>query len=338
MKRSSPLVHSSAPSSAKRARKSGGQKKSSPFASMCKRLEKFTTNHKRLPVRAPPPTKISESFSSSSSSEANQPPPVTEDESALRTWLEKHLRQHQQIIKIVSPWVNDNGKLRTKWQQQVAEVIAWRKANGRWPSNLKDKKWGKKFSDSSSSPSTEELKLAEYTTIIRHTGAGKEDGGFSKNGLKRHSVTISEDQINQLNALGFVWSSSEVRWQNQYDTLKEWLGENGRWPKTIWVNKNSKRTEEEHKEHTLSQWVSTQRQRKNGTGMKAQKTKKKITKKQIELLNLLNINWRTRETSAASDSGDGDGGSSSSSSSSSTSNKGAKKKAKTKKTASTVEL
>jgi len=278
-------------SDAKRPRKNNRAKPT--FNSMLQKLEEFTKVEKRLPKNASSNTSSSSAPSSSSSSSTSAQDIIKDprtDEAALRLWLDRQLKQQVALNKVVSIWVNENGKHRTKWQLQCDKVIAFRQQHGRWPCKQSRQKWISKSDPVApeAPKSNLELELAEHCTKIRHTGAGINDGTMKR----RHGIKLTRDHINQLTALNFEWSFSDTRWQFQYDTLNQWLNEHEhKWPKTIWPKDGSKRTDEQQRQHALSQWVSSQRQIKNGTGMKAVKRGKTLTSEMVRKMDLLGMKW-----------------------------------------------
>merc|ERR1719149_503081 len=76
------------------------------FNSMLIKLEDFTKKHNALPVHI----KASNKGKSSSSSKSSKVPASNpSEESELRLWLDRQLRQQHSVAKIVKPWINETG-------------------------------------------------------------------------------------------------------------------------------------------------------------------------------------------------------------------------------------
>lgn len=86
--------------------------------------------------------------------------------------------------------------------------------------------------------------------------------------VARKQGTLVTDRIQRLDAIGFEWEYHNSQWTHQYEKLKTFYAETGRWPK--------------RGEGSLSIWCNTQRQaRKNG----------RLTKERIRRLDEIGFVW-----------------------------------------------
>lgn len=86
--------------------------------------------------------------------------------------------------------------------------------------------------------------------------------------IARKRGSLSAERIQRLEAIGFEWEYHDSQWTKQYERLKSFYAETGRWPK--------------RGEGSLSTWCNTQRQaRKNG----------RLAKERIRRLDAIGFIW-----------------------------------------------
>lgn len=90
---------------------------------------------------------------------------------------------------------------------------------------------------------------------------------------KKKSGKLSNEQIQLLDAVGFVWDPLEKEWQNNYHEIKQYVNDNG----NALVSQNHP---------ILGKWIQTQRRdKKNG----------RLSEEHIQLLNEIGFIWDTLE-------------------------------------------
>lgn len=242
---------------------------------------------------------------------------VPSSERELRLFLDRRLHEHKMLIKVVSKWIKSDGTFRAPWNGQFEELIAFRTTKGRWPEHLLP-------SGEKTTLSAQEKRLSAWCSKVRHAGNPNLVNSSSK---RRHGIKMSSEQVSQLTSLGFNWSFTTQRWEKHYAELVTWLSTHeGAWPKTVWKEGGvAARSKAETAQHSLAQWVSTQRQVFNQTGAKIARAKKKnkanviaMRMDQQQRLSALGMQWHIQghTRSKKSGGGGGDGGSDGSSSSS----------------------
>ena len=148
---------------------------------------------------------------------------VPAEERELRLFLDRRIREHKQLMKVVGKWISSDGSTHVKWKGLFEELIAFRTSKGRWPER-NVQKTGKALSP-------QEAKLSAWCNKIRHAG----NPDTNNPAKRRHSVRLSTYHVSRLNALGFPWSCAAERWDQRYNELVEYLqNHNGVWPKTVW--------------------------------------------------------------------------------------------------------
>lgn len=114
-------------------------------------------------------------------------------------------------------------------------------------------------------------RLADYHTREKDwpsAGEGKLGLWCHTQRIARKRGSLAADRVARLDALGFTWEYHDSQWTKQYERLKTFYAETGRWPK--------------RGEGSLSTWCNTQRQaRKNG----------RLTKERIRRLDALGFVW-----------------------------------------------
>lgn len=106
------------------------------------------------------------------------------------------------------------------------------------------------------------------------TYKGYDIGGWI-NYLRNNKAKLSKERIEQLDSIGFIWSSNEYQWMKKYNLLKEYIEEYGKQPsnRTIYKGEN------------LGTWCMSQRGSKKGY------LSCKLTEERIQLLDKLNFRW-----------------------------------------------
>ena len=97
---------------------------------------------------------------------------------------------------------------------------------------------------------------------------------------RRQLSFLTQDRINKLEDLGFVWNSQEARWNLRYNELVEYYKEHN--------HSNVPTRWEENPE--LSSWVSAQRLRYKGKN-----NRKPLTETQLKLLKSISFRWTPKD-------------------------------------------
>lgn len=106
------------------------------------------------------------------------------------------------------------------------------------------------------------------------TYKGYNIGGWI-NYLRNNKDKLSKERIEQLDSIGFVWSSNEYQWMKKYNLLKEYIEEYGKQPSNRTI----------YKDENLGVWCMVQRGSRKGY------SSCKLTEERIQLLDKLNFRW-----------------------------------------------
>ena len=156
------------------------------------------------------------------------------------------------------------------WNQKYDQLVTFKEEHGHL---MVPQKATMRFPDKD--------KLEPLATFCRNL---RQQYKFSLQKETKHLCFLSEDRVQRLESIGFIWNAHEANWYQRYDDLVDFTQQYGH------ANVPRQWDENEH----LTGWTSYQRQRYK-TQQNGDPLGKPLTERQIELMEQIGFKWDPKE-------------------------------------------